>query len=84
MFFQKNGGISAKSSRNIGKKGPARPAEILGLNGPAQFVKPEIYNPDSNLIFKQTTEIFVSSNMSLKISEGHLDQKLSDSQTMVK
>ena len=39
---------------------------------------------DSDLIFRQTTEIFVSSNMSLKISEGHLDQKLPDSQTMVK
>ena len=44
--------MAAKSSRNIGKNGSARrnfwpepsPLKFAGRNGPAQFVKPEIYN----------------------------------------
>ena len=47
--------ILAKSSRNIRKKrpGPARPAEILGLNGPAQLkFRPHRPGP------AQSTQIF--------------------------
>ena len=42
--------ILAKYSRNIGKK-TARPAEILGLNGPARFAKPGFYNPGGGTLF---------------------------------
>ena len=61
IVLSKSGGISAKSSRNIGKKRPspqkfwawtARPSplEFAGRNGPAQFVKPEINNPEIYII----------------------------------
>ena len=45
---------SFKKMADIGKifaeysQKTARPAEILGLNGPARFVKPGIYNPAEN------------------------------------
>ena len=43
--------VLSKKLRNISEifaeywQKTARPADILRLNGPAQFVKPEIYNP---------------------------------------
>ena len=36
MFFQKNGGYWQNLRGIFAKNGPARPAEILGLNGPAR------------------------------------------------
>ena len=72
--FKKNGGISAKSSRNIGKKrpGPARRNFGPERPGPAQFVKPEIYNPDPDI---ERSKIFESHVWRNEIFSKHLHIK---------